>query len=451
MPWWLMAQSNYNLENFGNKSILLSGNVTGSVEDLGLTYYNPARIAIVENPVFSINAKGYQLNQYKLKNAFGLNRNLSSSDFQGVPSMVAGTFKIKKLEEKHLFAYSFLSRTRSNLDLGYSTDDISLNNLDEIDRLANNIRLKNKISDEWFGITWGMKIKDNFSVGISGFASIYSARSSNDVHYASIDDNGTVKQYNNEISYGQNSYGLFWKLGLAYIFPKFELGLNIDLPYIEVVSNGRFSYQEFLSGFGEPTDIFEYYKYEGLNAQRKEPLGISVGAGIPLKKSKIHLKLDWHNGVPSYHKITIPSSESDIDEISQFQFVEELNQVFNFGAGGEFFINDKYSAYASFSTDFSAVKNNANIFDVVDDESTDVNLSANFFHLAGGMDMSLKWGHLVFGVTYSHGHSSFQHNNYPKILDVDDVLKNNADIDYTRWRFIIGLDIPIFNYNLRFQ
>ena len=67
IPFLISAQGYYNNENFGNRSLLLSGNVTGSVNDLGLTYYNPARIAIIENPVFSINAKAYQFNSIKFK------------------------------------------------------------------------------------------------------------------------------------------------------------------------------------------------------------------------------------------------------------------------------------------------------------------------------------------------------------------------------------------------
>jgi len=36
--WVVFSQDNYRIENFGNRSLLLSGNVTGSVEDLGSTY-----------------------------------------------------------------------------------------------------------------------------------------------------------------------------------------------------------------------------------------------------------------------------------------------------------------------------------------------------------------------------------------------------------------------------
>ena len=40
----LGQQGNYKYNNYGNRSIILSGNVTGSVTDMGLTYYNPARL-----------------------------------------------------------------------------------------------------------------------------------------------------------------------------------------------------------------------------------------------------------------------------------------------------------------------------------------------------------------------------------------------------------------------
>ena len=78
VPSFIKAQGYYNDENFGNRSILLSGNVTGSVDDLGLTYYNPARLAIIEEPNFTISARAYQLGSVKVENVFGRNQKLAS-------------------------------------------------------------------------------------------------------------------------------------------------------------------------------------------------------------------------------------------------------------------------------------------------------------------------------------------------------------------------------------
>ena len=44
----------YWSENFGNKSMLLSGTVNASVTDLGAVYYNPGRLGQIENPAFVI-------------------------------------------------------------------------------------------------------------------------------------------------------------------------------------------------------------------------------------------------------------------------------------------------------------------------------------------------------------------------------------------------------------
>lgn len=52
-------EGNYRYESYGNQSVLLNGNVTGSAEDLGLTYYNPARLAFIEEPSIVIAGKAF--------------------------------------------------------------------------------------------------------------------------------------------------------------------------------------------------------------------------------------------------------------------------------------------------------------------------------------------------------------------------------------------------------
>ena len=363
IPFLITAQGYYNNENFGNRSLLLSGNVTGSVNDLGLTYYNPARIALIVNPVFSINAKAYQFNSIKFKNVFGRDDKLSSSEFEGVPSLVAGTFKIEKWENHH-FAYAFISRQRSNIGINISRE-LDLENLTdtgEIDRLVGNLLLNSKERDEWFGGTWGMKIRDNLSIGVSSFVSVYSFRTSYDLRFSSLDQSQDVSFFNNEINLGQNSYGMFWKLGLAWKLKKIDLGLNVDLPYLEVIKNGKFRYQRFLSGTDDGSDEFAYYDFKDLESNRKEPLGISVGAGFPWGKNNFHLKVDWHGNLSEYNRLVIPDTE---DGREGFAFKESLRSVINFGAGAEFYINDGLNLYASFSTDFSPVEASANIFDII--------------------------------------------------------------------------------------
>ena len=63
-------EGNYKFDNYGNSSMLLSGNVTGSVKDIAVTYYNPARLTVLESTMFAFNAQTYQTSSYKLSNLF---------------------------------------------------------------------------------------------------------------------------------------------------------------------------------------------------------------------------------------------------------------------------------------------------------------------------------------------------------------------------------------------
>ena len=94
----------YWAENFGNKSMLLSGTVNASVSDLGAVYYNPGRLGQIENPAFIINAQVYEWETVKIEDGINEGVDLNQSKFGGVPSLLAGTFKLP-FAENHHFAY----------------------------------------------------------------------------------------------------------------------------------------------------------------------------------------------------------------------------------------------------------------------------------------------------------------------------------------------------------
>jgi len=446
-PFLIIGQGYYNQENFGNRSILLSGNVTGSVDDLGLTYYNPARLALIEDPVFTINAKAYQVNTLNLENVFGNDGKISDSKFEGVPSLIAGTFKIKKWE-KHHFAYAFLSKERSRFNFNINREidlDEFGDDFDEQDRLVGDYQLDNKRTDEWFGISWGMKLKDNLSIGISTFVSVYNYSSLYDLRFASLFENQGVDLFNNKIKFGQNSYGMFWKLGLAWQLDKLDLGLNVDFPYLEIFGGGKFQYQKFLSGVED--EEFLFYDFEDLETTRKVPMGISFGIGWPFGKNKLHFKADWHGGLSEYDVLVIPPVE---DGTESFIFSESLRSVINFGIGAEFFLNEKLNIYGSFSTDFSPIKSRANIFDLIENEEREANFDADYMHYGLGLDIKLKKLKVVVGTTYTRAAGDFSEPIDFPIVD----LPQNEDpsrISINRWRFIVGLEIPLFGYDVEFN
>ena len=111
----------YWTQQYGTRSMLLSGSVIGGVNDLGAVYYNPARLSQISEPAFLLSADVYEWNVLKVEDAFGNNKNASNSKFGGVPSLAAGTFKIPFLK-KHSFAWAILLRQNMDMNISYKNE-----------------------------------------------------------------------------------------------------------------------------------------------------------------------------------------------------------------------------------------------------------------------------------------------------------------------------------------
>ena len=437
-------QGNYKFNSYGNRSILLSGNVTGSVEDLGLTYYNPARLTEVQNGLISFNAQAYQLASVKLLNFNEDQGKLENTDFNGVPTMAGGIFNFLGTR----FAYSYITKNRSNIDLNYKNNSINndiLEDFPDVTTYNNNLELLSKINEDWSGITWAYKLNDKMSIGISAFGSIYTYRSSTNVNHTIESLENSVTYYENYIRFKQTSYGIFTKIGANYHFNKFDLGLSIQLPYLEIYEKGVFNYRDIIAGAGTDYDQYYEYYYKSLDSKRKEPLSISLGAGIPLGKSQLLFNVDFVDGVKQYSRIDIPSIDIGEDELTPVIFDEKRNSVINFGAGAEIYLTDNFKSYFGFSTDFSAYKSNTNIFDLSSDNAMDVNSGVDLYHLSTGIDWKFDWANIICGVAYTQGSNELL---IPSRLDLDGINPNvstPADLKYYRWQFMIGLEVPLLD------
>ena len=443
----LFAQEgNYRFETYGNQSVLLSGNVTGSAEDLGLTYYNPAQLAFIEDPQIVIAGKAFQLINYDLEDVFESEIDISESSFNGIPSILSGTFKLKFLPNHH-FAYSFISRYRFNFDLDYSSgvrNDLPIGAVGgDVFQSYTELSFRDRVREEWYGITWSHKLRENFALGVSLFGSIYESNGNSVVFIGLEDDVENVATYISRIEATQKTYGLFIRMGAAWQLNKVSLGLNIAAPFIAFKQRANLQSEEFLSGFGAPEDFFRVIDLEDLANKRRTATTIAFGMGIPMGKSKLHLSADYAFPLSEYERIKLPDLPEELG-INQNSFLEEYRAVFNYGAGADVYLSPSVRLYLGFSSDYGATRDSPNLFDVVNQSDENINLFGDFWHFSLGPDFNFKWGKVTLGATYSR--SSNQINTETDIPDgEDDGLSLTTAIGYNRWRFLIGLEIPLIS------
>lgn len=441
----LLAQrGNYNFNNYGNSSILLSGNVTGSVNDIALMYYNPARLTELESTKISFNAQAYELSALKLNHLAGDQTTASDNNFNGIPSIAGGTFNLFGTR----FAYAVMSKSKIDININYSSN---FQNKDDTDVVGNNseaitrVKFNTRVKDEWFGLTWAKKINKNLSIGISGFASIYNDRGNTSISIPNKYSKGSVSFYNNDNGYKISSYGLFFKIGANYHLPKLDIGLNINLPYLEVYQKGKYNYGIVVAGVSSEKDkLFEYF-FKDLQTDRKEPFGVSVGTGILLGKSKVHLNVDYIAGLSSYNRISIPSFDTGNENLTSVLFEEKRKGVVNFGVGIQMYMNERFSSFVSFSTDYNAIESSGSFFDLSDTGEVNNDFNDNFIHLGGGIDWTLKWGNVSLGLTYTTGSSEFDRTFNP----FEESNNNLVSVKYQRWQFIAGIEIPFLDDKIK--
>ena len=203
--------AHYWTEQFGNKSMLLGGTANACVEDLGLVFYNPGRLAQIENPAFVISAKIYELTNINIKDGLGEGNDLKKSNFGGAPNLVAGTFKVPFLKNHH-FAYSLLTRFRYKNDFDIMAIDSLINKYINL-----NAKLKSNSSnqEEWYGLTWAKKLGPKFSIGISTFGVHTQSSASISLNLQGLKNDSVVSMVYLSRKLAYKTYGLLWKIGMA--------------------------------------------------------------------------------------------------------------------------------------------------------------------------------------------------------------------------------------------
>lgn len=437
-------EGNYKFENFGNQSVLLNGNVTGSVADLGLVFYNPARLARIEDPSFTIGGKAYEWSKFYFEDILESDRNLSSNQFGGLPAMIAGTFSLKSLP-KHKFAYAILSRQRTDVRVKYDsglTPDPGFEQIPDATEGLSELDFRDRTRDEWFGVSWAYPVTERFSVGVSLFGSIYEINGRGDILINARRGSGELITYTNRLDFSQKTYGAQIKTGAAWRVSDIDMGVNVTLPFLAVKKRGSLSFLETLAGFSPGDDFIVNYTYGDLPSYRKTAMGISYGAGIPWKQHKLHVNLEWYAPVGAYERIEIP--EEAAQDLGENPFLEELRSVVNFGVGGEFYISPSLNAIGSFSSDFSASQSSINLFDYINKSPDDINLLNNLWHMALGVDLHRPWGSVIVGVNYARsGRQIGEAATSPGDQDVFPPRNIATQINYERWRFVVGLEIPL--------
>ncbi len=436
-------------QQYGTRSMLLGGSVIGGVTDLGAVFYNPARLALVENPAFLISANVYQWQRVRVENAFGERADLSKSKFDGIPSFAAGMFKVGFLP-KHHFAYTVLSRNRSDLDFGYREEFIgdAVKQWEGDEIFEGEINIASGVKEIWWGLSWSYGLTDKLSIGATGFLSMNNQDLLSHIRLRALSSISEVGIYDFKRAVSYNANSLLLKVALAYELERFNLGLTVTTPMLNVMNDGEYDYQFYFSGISVSTsnDAYGNSYQEDLKVKKKSPYSIGAGAEYHVGSGQIFASVEYFGGIGRYTLMEAEphAFQSHPDSVVNFSLVDQLDPVFNGAVGVSWKFSEHVTSYASFSTDFSAAISNTTSFIANKSLAFNSTFSANNFHYAGGVVLSFPGADLTLGVSYTKAKQ-----NLPRPVSLpegndDDIFdpENESEFKWERYRFVFSISVP---------
>lgn len=444
----------YWTEQFGNRSMLLSGAVIGSVSDLGLVFYNPGRLGLIEEPSFVLTARGYQWDEIRLEDALGEGADLKDSRFGGAPTLAAGAFRLPFLEG-HRFAYGFLTRRRDTNDPFFRAErsgDLT-GEIPGEEYASGTVDLNHNLKEEWIGITWAPEAGGNWSGGVSTFYYHLSRKTRLTVDRRFLTETNELMVTALERSFQFRDQGILWKAGLAGNFHPFSIGLTLTSPHLSMVASGKIEYEDLMSGNdpgdgGAPINLLVASVQKDLPTTTKSPWAVGAGVGVEWGRVVLHFSGEWYSAVPEYVVNELePFRGQSTGELTEFQVVEEFESVLNGAVGIEWHQGEMLSLFGSFATNGSATPDeNSPLLNPVEETNT-YSISADHLQVAGGFAISTDYLELTLGASYSWASENLEGGLL--LPDFGDGFlfgaAENARYVASRWRFLFGFSFPFAN------
>jgi hypothetical protein len=422
---------------YGTYPTLLGGTVIGSPSDLSGSFYNPGFRPASKSGELLLAAQLYQYESLNLEGNLGNTIPLSGSSLAVSPSLVAGNFPGSDTSSSDRLTYSLLARQHADFDI---QGRLTSGGTTQGDAKSGELILQQRLSEYWAGFTWTKQLSQAWSAGVTNYVAFRSQtrRLALSVHgFADSSSSLATMSYTDLVDYYH--VRLLWKFGVGYQEGTFSAGATVTTPSISIMGDGEYYRQEGLGGYaGEPT-FFAASSQKELTTKYQSSWAVGGGLAYVFEDVKLYLSAEWYAPVPRYDILETRDFAAASNGVTvSASVVQELEPVFNYGAGIEIFPGWPWSYFASFVTDYAAVdpaKENTVALTVWD-----------LYHVAAGGVATFGRYRLTLGASIAVGSGNAQ-----TLSDLGSLIGNNTDFvtstsydgKYFRAQLIAALSVAL--------
>jgi hypothetical protein len=431
--------AHYWNSQYGPRAILLGGAVIGSISDMSATYYNPGALGYIQEPELLLSANVFQNTRLTVRDGAGAGVDLTSSDFQLLPNMLAGAFDQSWLGNNK-FAYSFLTRHRFEAEvIGNRTAAADVLPAPGVEQFAGGLKRAEDASELWAGVTWARGLGPRVGVGVSQFVSIRVQDSEYRFLAQALTDSGRTALVLQVDNHEASVYSLLWKAGVGFDLGAVTAGLTLTTPNVRLFGSGSSTLDATWvgvdrSGDGAPDDGFEANVQTDVRADYESPLSVGVGAALHLEKTRFQAAAEWFSAVDRYDVLSLQSFRSQATgDVVTPRLQHRFDAVVNWAIGVEHRFRPGLAGLASFTADRSAFNAESDVavtpFDI--------------YHVSGGAMFNVGKPRITLGLAYAWGSEEIT-----QLIELDPdsappAFVEERDLLYDRFTFIFGFGLNI--------
>ncbi|MCL7981343.1 MAG: hypothetical protein M8862_02370 [marine benthic group bacterium] len=392
----------YWTNDYGNRARLLGGAMVGSASDLSAVYYNPGRLALLEEPEAFLSGFVFNYDHLRAENSITPGDELTSSRFDAVAALIAGELRLGFLGDSHL-AYSFMNRhgfdIRLKEEVIYENPDLP--GLPDVELLAGNLGFETKLSEYWAGLTWAKPLGNGLGLGVSTFVSVRNQRSRRNVDLQGLSNEGEATVVNSLRDYRYDSWRVLPKVGLSWEDERVSLGIAVTAPGIRLFGSGDETVSQYVVSQVEsptgpiPPELAVHYE-EGIPAKFNSPWSVAAGAAYGFSENtRAHASLEWFDANRRTILAVEPFTPQTGGESIDPSVYLEMKPVMNVALGAEHQFDENLTGYGSFRTDFSGAES------PIPTETTFA--IWDLYHIGAGVQANVKRSDFTLGLVYSRG------------------------------------------------
>ncbi|RKG57787.1 hypothetical protein D7V80_39330 [Corallococcus sp. CA054B] len=387
----LAQDAHYTTRQFGNRAWLLGGAFVGNPNDISAVYYNPGALALLGSPELELTGSVYEYTRLKVEDGQGEGKDLSDSNVDVLPSLIAGSLRFGFLGKSRM-AYSLLTRQGFSYSLQSrgTRPGTDLAGVQGLDSLSTDVRLDQTVSEFWTGVSWAYPVTEHLGLGLTPFVATrhHELRFQTQAQGSGAAGQQLLATLGRDLEF--DHVRVLLKLGASYQHGPWAVGLTVTTPSLSLWGRGSVGFERAVLSQGvdtnAPAPVFDFQ--EDLPAHFRNSWSAALGVSRSFGESTaVYASLEGYARVSS---ITLVDAEPIVPrgttESLNGDYAFALKPLLNGALGVEQALGDRVRVYLSGHTDFSAL-----------DQTQATNA------LVGGWDLY----HVASGIHFVLGRSRF--------------------------------------------